>query len=138
MGPNDLHYLTFRGEPMADPMDTHALPRHPTRSPVRAHGIPRGRPWASMVEHVVFRGRPSKVPWDPMGITVQLDMVSHVGYHGMPRELPWAATWNATWDATGKPMAAHAAGKKQENCTQGGVRGSKGSRLCYMKFFCCW
>ena len=53
---------------MADPMDAHGLPRHPTQSPVGAHGITRGRPWASRVEHVGLRGRPPKVPWNPTGV----------------------------------------------------------------------
>ena len=82
---NNSHYLTFRWDLIADPMDGHGLPRHPTRSPEGAHGIPRGRPWSSMVEHVGFRGRPPKVPWDPTGVATAA--------HGNPCGRPWQPTW---------------------------------------------
>ena len=98
---------------MAGPIDALGLPRHPTRSPVGAHGIPRGRPWASMAEHVGFRGRPSKVPWDPTGVAVHLNMGSHVSCHGLPCDIPLGSAWPPMWHK-----------KKQENRTQG-VRGNK-------------
>ena len=77
---NYLHYLTFRWEPMADPMDAHGLPRHPTRSPVGAHGIPRGRPWASMGIH----DRACGIPRAPTQGAVGSHGSCRAAEHGLP------------------------------------------------------
>ena len=88
-----------------------------------SHGIPRRRPWAPMASyavvhghpwyHVGFRGRPPKVPWDPTGVAVHLNMGSHVSCHGLPCDIPLGSAWPPMWHK-----------KKQENRTQG-VRGNK-------------
>ena len=97
---------------MTDPMDTHGLPRHPTRMPVGAHGIPRSHPRASVIEYMAFRGLPPKASWDPTGFTVQLNMAptrAAMGCHVIcHRVLRGKQQW-LLWDATschGMPRGA--------------------------------
>ena len=57
--PNDLHYSTFRREPMADPMDAHPW------APAAFHAVARGRPRHPTGWSMGIHGRACGIPWAP-------------------------------------------------------------------------